>query len=269
MPVFMRTFRINVKFLLKIVVVVGILLYTGTFINAKLDNKNIEAISWSVANKLIVIDPGHGGKDPGVVEGEIIEKEITLSIAKKLATILGQAGAVVIITRETDTELTSPGGRKFNSWKREDLNTRIGMANEKNADLFISIHVNAFRSGPDEHGAQTFSQPGSRESKVLAETIQGELVRILGNNHRKAKQVDYYVLRNAEMPAAIVEVGFITNPEEGKQLQDPAYQIKVAYAIYAGIVKYLSKQANATAGPVDEQDAIEIFSSPPSPLDAP
>lgn len=248
MPVFVRTLRINVKSLLKVVLVLCVVAYGVMFINSRLENENIEALSWSVANKVIVIDPGHGGKDPGVVEGEIIEKEVTLAVAEKLATILGHAGAVVILTRETDMELTSPGGRKFSSWKREDLNTRISMANDRNADLFVSVHVNSFRSGRGEHGAQTFSQPGSEESKKLAETIQGELVRILGNNHRKAKQVDYYILRNAKMPAVIVEIGFITNPKEGELLQNPAYQSKVAYAIYTGIVKYFSEQAGLSRG---------------------
>lgn len=269
MPLFLKTIKLNKKSIVKTIFILCILAYGATFIISRLENRNIDALSWSVANKVIVIDPGHGGKDPGVVEGEAVEKEITLAIAKKLAVILGQAGAVVLLTRETDEELTSPGGRKFSSWKREDLNTRISMANERNADLFLSIHVNSFRPGPGEHGAQTFSQPGSEESRKLAEVIQGELVRILGNNRRKAKQVDYYILRNAKMPAAIVEVGFITNPREGKLLQDPEYQSKVAYAIYAGIVKYFGEYSGTSTGSIDKEEATEVFSRSPSPVEAP
>lgn len=269
MPLIMRTFRIRGKLIFKVVLLLSAVAIIVNLLSSRLENKNVEALSWSVANKVIVVDPGHGGKDPGVVEGELVEKEITLEVSRKLTNILGQAGAVVIPTRETDTQLTDPKGRQFVSWKREDLNSRIKIANDNKADLFVSIHVNSFRSGPGEHGAQTFSQPGSEESKVLAETIQGEMVRILGNNHRKAKQVDYYVLRNATMPAAIVEIGFISNPKEGRQLKDPTYQSKVAYAIYAGIVKYFSEQPNASAGPVDEENAAKVFAQPPDPIEAP
>ncbi len=269
MSLFMRTFKINVKFLLKAAFFLCAAVFIMIFISSRLENRNVETMSWSVANKVIVVDAGHGGKDPGVVKGDIIEKEITLGVSRKLSTILAQAGAVVIPTRETDTELTNPGGKKFLSWKREDLNARIKTANSRNAQLFISIHVNSFRSGPGEHGAQVFAQPGAKESKILAETIQAELVRILGNNHRKAKEVDYYILREAKMPATIVEIGFITNPKEGKLLTDPSYQSKVAYAIYAGIVKYFSEQPDATAGPINEDNAVKVFSTPPAHVEAP
>lgn len=269
MPVFARTIRVNWKLVLKMAGIICILVYAGFIINSSVGNRHIETMSWSVANKLIVIDPGHGGKDPGVVEGDLIEKEITLPTAKKLATILGQAGAVVTLTRENDTELTDPRGESFASWKREDLNVRVGMANQKKADLFLSIHANSFPSGPRQHGAQTFSQPGAEESKILAKCIQGELVRILGNNHRQARQVDYYVLRKAEMPAVIIEIGFITNPKEGKQLGDSAYQSKVAYAIYAGVVKYFCERADYTGAPAADKNAIKMFSNPPAPINAP
>lgn len=269
MPVFMRTLRMRPKLLAKAGVLLCILAFLVWVMSVRAVQRDIETLSWCVANKTIVIDAGHGGKDPGVVEGDIIEKEITLAVAKQLGDILAQAGAVVIQTRESDMELTDPGGRKFTSWKREDLNTRIQTANEKKADLFISIHVNSFRSGRREHGAQTFSQPGSEKSRVLARTIQGELVRILGNNHRRAKQVDYYLLRNADIPAVIVEIGFITNPVEGRKLKDPAYQAKVSYALYAGIVKYFGEKADAPAGHLNEEDAIKTFSQPGTPIKAP
>lgn len=270
MPVFLRTLKINGLFLAKGVVVICLLVYIFNFVSSRLADRNIEALSWSVANKVIVVDPGHGGKDPGVVENGAVEKEITMETARKLAAILGHAGAVVLLTREGDTELTNPGGRSFSTWKREDLKARIEMANRRGADIFISIHVNSFRAGPREHGAQTFYQPGSEEGKQLAEAIQSEMVRILGNNHRRAKQVDYYILRYAKMPAVIVEVGFVTNPREGRLLQEPEYQSKVAYAIYAGVVKYCSEMpASKTKAKDSDIEAKEVFSTPPAPISAP
>lgn len=196
--------------------------------------KEMPVISYAVANKIIVIDPGHGGTDAGAVRGKIIEKDITLSISQKLAQELSQAGAAVIMIRNSDTDMM-PEGQKFH--KREDLKVRVQKANESKADLYISIHTNA-DSNPRWFGAQTFYNPSSEASKLLAESIQGELTRILANTTRQALRGDYYVMNNTEMPAVIVEVGFISNPREGELLSKEDYQKKVAYAILSGIAKY-------------------------------
>ncbi len=190
-------------------------------------------MSYAVANKIIAIDPGHGGTDSGAVRDSIIEKDITLSISKKLAKELSQAGAAVIMIRDNDADMIKEG-QKFN--KREDLSLRVQKANENKADLYISIHTNA-DPNPRWFGAQTFYCPTSEESKLLAESIQEELTRILGNTTRKALVGDYFVMKNTAMPAVIVEVGFISNKREGQLLTNDEYQNKVAYAIFSGIAK--------------------------------
>ncbi|RYD05197.1 hypothetical protein N752_10405 [Desulforamulus aquiferis] len=111
-----------------------------------------------------------------------------------------------------------------------------------------------------------FSQPESEESKILAEVLQREMTTILGNTTRKAKQVDYFALRNTKMPAVIVEIGFITNPTEDKLLQDPLYQSKVAYSIAAGIIKYYAEgKAGQDALPEEagQENILKTFKQQP------
>jgi len=215
----------------------------------RFEKHHIAALTWAVSNKVIIIDPGHGGDDPGAIGGGgALEKEIVLEVSKKLAGILSQAGAQVFLTRESDRDLSDPEQKNSYKAKMQDLTRRVELANQKQADLFISIHVNSF---PDrrEGGAQTFSQPGEVESKKLAEAIQQEMNRYTVNPGRQAKQVDYFANRMAEMPSAIVEIGFISNPQEEKLLTDHIYQDKVAWSIYAGITRYLSQPKTAMALP--------------------
>jgi len=211
------------------------------------EKHHIATLAWAVSNKVIIIDPGHGGDDPGAIgTAGTLEKEIVLEVSKKLAGILSQAGAQVFLTRDSDRDLSDPEPKSpFNS-KLQDLTKRVELGNQKQADLFISIHVNSF---PDrrEGGAQTFSQPGEVDSKKLAEAIQQEMNRFTVNPGRQAKQVDYYATRMAKMPSTIVEIGFISNPQEEKMLVDHIYQDKVAWSIYAGITRYLSQPKTAMA----------------------
>jgi len=207
-------------------------------------------LSYSLANQLIVIDPGHGGFDPGAWRGELMEKNITLSISKKLQQHLSQAGAIVVMLREEDKDLA---GEQFKGSlkerKRQDLKARVDEANRLKADLYISIHTNADPS-PRWFGAQTFYNARSEESKIMAECVQDELTRILGNTKRKAKPGSYYIIDKTKMPAVIVEVGFLSHPTEAKLLNDPAYQNKVAYAVFSGVVNYQASQME----PADKSD---------------
>lgn len=187
-----------------------------------------------ISGRLVVIDPGHGGHDPGAVAADgSLEKDIVLNIAKHLERCLNQAAVHTILTREGDLIRLAPG----RSSKRQDLIQRVDMANRAKADLFISIHCNSFPQSIWA-GAQTFYYPGQAESKKLAVAIQSELVRRLGPNRRQANAGDYRVLKDTHMPAVVVEVGFLSNPREARLLADPSYQKKVAEAIYWGILRY-------------------------------
>lgn len=191
-----------------------------------------------VSGRLVVIDPGHGGPDPGAVATDgTLEKDIVLNIAKYLQSLLNQAAVYTILTREGDDSPRLGPGRNFLSRKRQDLMERAGMANQARADLFISIHCNSFPQSIWS-GAQTFYYPGQDESKKLAIAVQAELIKRLGPNRRQANAGDYRVLKDTHMPAVVVEVGFLSNPREARLLADPSYQRKVAEAIYWGIIRY-------------------------------
>lgn len=217
--------------------IIGALVWAGS---DRVDEEHM-VFSYGLAGRIIVIDPGHGGLDAGASRGDLVEKEITLQIAKKLEQILGQAGAMVVLVRSNESDLA---GDEFTGaireHKKEDMKKRVEIANEAKADLFISIHTNAV-PGPTWSGAQTFYKPDSPESKQTAKAIQQELKRILGNTNRSIGAGNFYVLKNVNMPAVLVEVGFISNPEEGRLLSESQYQTRVAYAIMAGIASSLNQ----------------------------
>lgn len=193
-----------------------------------------------IAGKTIVIDAGHGGIDPGAVSARgLLEKDITLAIAAELETLLHRAAVFVVMVRRGDHDLADSSEVNLLTRKRQDLQKRVDLAEDAGADLFISIHANYFPSSIWS-GAQTFYYEGKVEGQRLARVVQTELVRHLGPNNRLARPGDYRVLRDTTMPAALVEVGFLSNPREAQLLGDKDYQRKVAAAIFAGIVRYLA-----------------------------
>ncbi|MCA0170891.1 N-acetylmuramoyl-L-alanine amidase CwlD [Bacillus sp. RAR_GA_16] len=200
-----------------------------------------------LSGQVIVIDPGHGGADGGAVGNNIVEKDIALKISLKLRDYLQEAGALVIMTRETDTDLASEGTKGLSNRKAEDLRNRVELINEGSHNLFVSIHLNAIPSSRWS-GAQTFYNPANKESEALSRFIQNEIKRNLENTNRLAKNMDsVYLLREAEIPGSLVEVGFLSNPSERELLNTDTYQNKVAASIYQGIIRY------ATNEPVPEE----------------
>jgi N-acetylmuramoyl-L-alanine amidase len=201
-------------------------------------------MSYVIANQVIAVDAGHGGIDPGAISSDKhAEKDITLAISQKLVRYLKQGGAKTINLRTGNQDLCGANFKgSIRERKRHDLALRVQRAQSEQADLYISIHANADLS-PRWSGAQTFYKAGQEESKVVALAIQKELIRILGNNKREAKTGSYYILDRAKMPIVIVEVGFLSNPQEAKLLISEDYQDKIAYAIFSGIVKsYLPEE---------------------------
>ncbi|WP_199426841.1 N-acetylmuramoyl-L-alanine amidase CwlD [Thermaerobacillus caldiproteolyticus] len=202
--------------------------------------------SWNLplSGRIIVLDPGHGGPDGGAVGGEVIEKDIALHVAKKLRDYLQQQGALVLLTREDDSDLADKDTRGYRRRKVEDLRKRVKFINESEADLFISIHLNAIPS-PRWRGAQTFYYGSLIENERLAKFIQAELRRNLENTDRSAKVINtVYLLKYAKKPGALVEVGFLSNPEERELLASDQYQTKLAASIYNGVLRYFSNEKN-------------------------
>lgn len=190
--------------------------------------------------KVIVIDAGHGGRDPGAKgRSGLEEKGITLEISQDLQQRFSQLGAKVIMTRENDRDLANDGDRRYATFKERDLWRRVEIANKSKADIFLSIHVNSFPQSIWS-GAQTFYQEGQEESAVLARAIQDQLVSRLGPNNRKARPANYRVLRSTSMPAATVEVGFLSNPREEGLLAQGDYRKRLAEAVFLGVIDYFN-----------------------------
>lgn len=192
-----------------------------------------------LSGKIIAIDPGHGGPDGGAVskQGDV-EKEINLAISLYLREFLQQSGALVVMTREIDQDLADPGLQGYSKRKTQDLLRRAEYINGKQADLYVSIHMNSIPSSRWS-GAQTFYYPGQPDNERLAFFIQNEIIRNLGNTTRQIKiENDVYLLKTLKMPGALVEVGFLSNPTEAAMLADEEYQKQMAAAIYRGIFRY-------------------------------
>lgn len=189
-----------------------------------------------LAGKTIVVDPGHGGPDTGAVgPSGTYEKNNTLPVALELADRLRASGAEVVLTRSTDS---SPAGSNYS--ELNDLKARVQIANQIQADLFVSIHNDAF-SNPTAGGTTTYysvDSPAAGPSQTLASDIQKEVVKQLGLTDRGVKSANFYVVKNTQMPAVLVELGFISNPTEEKLLSSPDFQKKAAEGIYQGILAY-------------------------------
>ena len=208
-----------------------------------------EAISYMpITNKTIVLDAGHGGIDSGTSSDDktIFEKDINLAITLKLKELIESSGGLVILTRDDDSSLYEESGNKTTRQKyNENLKNRKKIADESNADMFISIHLNYFTQSK-YYGAQTFYPESNKDGKALASCIQNEFKRVVDNsNNRVIKpRNDLYLLKDCKIPSALIECGFLSNEKEAKLLNDEEYQEKIAWAIYSGIQKYFDKNEN-------------------------
>ncbi|HKL79739.1 MAG TPA: N-acetylmuramoyl-L-alanine amidase [Mobilitalea sp.] len=187
---------------------------------------------------IIVIDPGHGGRDPGKVGvNDALEKDINLKISMKLKDLLEEKDIKIIMTREEDIGLYS---ETDSNKKRADLKNRIEIINSSDAVFAISIHQNSF-SEEYVKGAQVFFHGQSDKGRELALVLQEQLKEtIKDGNHRKAKSNEsYYMLTRTQCPLVIVECGYLSNHTEAALLNTEDYQEKLALAISLGVLKYL------------------------------
>ena len=188
-------------------------------------------------NYTIVIDAGHGGRDAGTsgINTNVKESDLNLAISKKVQQYLSDFGFNVVMTRETQDGLYSENVSNF---KKDDMAKREKIIKDAGADMLISIHQNSYPS-ISEKGAQSFFEASNELSKTLSECLQSQLINNLPEARQNPNKGDYYLLKNKTIPCAIVECGFLSNPEEEALLISEEYQHKVAYAIFCGVIKYL------------------------------
>lgn len=177
---------------------------------------------------VIVIDPGHGGPDPGAIgRGGIQEKDMTLAVARQVAALLQQQGIQAILTRSDDRNV--------------ELQPRVDIAERADATLFVSIHANSINlSRPDVNGAEVYYY-GSGASQVLAQTLQRTIIQDTGMSDRGVRTARFYVLRNTTMPSVLIEMGFVTGRDDAPRLSNPAFQSRMAAAIVRGILQYTQR----------------------------
>ncbi|GFN33454.1 N-acetylmuramoyl-L-alanine amidase CwlD [Paenibacillus xylaniclasticus] len=208
--------------------------------------------TWSLplSGKTVVIDAGHGGIDGGAVskQGDI-EKDLNLAIAIYLRDYLQQAGALVVMTREGDYDLAGKDTKAVARRKTEDLVKRAEFIKQAKPHLVISIHMNSIPS-PKWSGAQTFFYPSNESNAQIAALIQDEIKNKLATTSRVASVIknEVYLMKQiTDIPMALVEVGFLSNPDEARRLADGNYQRAVAAAIYQGILRFSSGEKLGTA----------------------
>ena len=202
----------------------SILLFSTSLIKANTNYSNLKLIG-----KVIYLDPGHGGTDPGAIYKDIYEKDITLSICKKLKEVLEMEGAIVYMTRYDDYDLSDSTHNR----KKRDLNNRAKVINDSKADLYISIHLNSINSSVWS-GIQVFYDDINKNNIELARKLQKKL-----NKGRKIQEIsDMLMNRKIKIPGVLIEAGFLSNPNDRYLLKSVDYQYKLSNGIKDSIIEY-------------------------------
>ena len=186
-----------------------------------------------IEGKIITIDPGHGGSDPGAVGNKgTLEKNITLEISKRLKEFLQEKGAIVYMTRTTDREVAGPGASDV-----DELQARINVAEKHNSDLFISVHINS-SVNKKVGGFSTYYYPKTKFDGKIAKSIQDNLTANYGRDNLGLREANFYVIKRCSMPATLLELCFISNKKEEKLMAGNWFQTKTAKLIAEGIENY-------------------------------
>lgn len=220
-----------------------VLTVAASAVYAHIRGRSVETFVTPMNGRIVLLDPGHGGKDAGASANGAVEKELNLEIARLVQGYIEEGGGTAILTRTEDKDTSDPNRAAGTSWKMSDLKSRKKDIENFKADAFVSIHMNKF--GQSKYrGAQVFYTAESEESKILGETLQRSVKDVLDDgNTRGAKPSKnaIYVLKGNTVPSALIECGFLSNAEEAQLLSDPDYRRRVAWGIYIGIVRFFSR----------------------------
>jgi len=215
----------------KLLILCMFLFCTFTVGYVQAENNNLDLLG-----KVVYLDPGHGGIDPGAIYKDIEEADINLKIAEKTQKALEQKGAIVYLTRYGDYDLSVPN--TINK-KRSDLSRRGNIINRSNCDLYLSIHLNAETSNTWK-GAQMFYDNINEENEKIAKIFQDAFKKNLKTNRKYKQKESFYLTRRIERPGILIEAGFITNPNERYLLTTDAYQQKIANTILEATIEYFN-----------------------------
>lgn len=223
---------ISVVSIKKYAFLILLLFIAGILLLSKVDAATNEL---PLFGRVIFVDPGHGGRDPGTTYGKIMEKDIVLEISQILREELMKKGAIVYMTRETDEDLSSQWDVRK---KRGDLYRRILMYKKYHAELYLSIHINYY-SNSSESGAEVLYNPINSENKIFGEILMNNFKTSLGSK-RKLKRTDLYMYQNTTVPGVLIECGFLSNPNERYLMQKKDYQQKLSKIITDSVITYFN-----------------------------
>lgn len=191
--------------------------------------------SGGLKDKIITLDAGHGGSDPGAIGAKgTKEKNITLAITLKVQELLKKKGAKVYMTRTKDVDVYGP-----NASDKDELQARVNVAEKYNSDLFLSLHINS-SVNKSVGGFSTYYYPKTNHDLRIAQAVQKQLTDNFGVDDLGVRQANFYVVKRCSMPAALLEMCFISNPKEETLMQSNWFQKKTASMIVAGIEKYFA-----------------------------
>lgn len=200
------------------------------------------SVTPGLKSKVIVLDPGHGGSDTGAIgPNQTMEKTITFAVAQKTRALLEQAGATVILTRQEDCDVFAP-----NCSAVEELQSRVNIAANNEADVFLSIHANA-AANPLSNGTGTFYYKKTSNDALLAYHLQRGLIQAGGLRDRSFFPANFYVVKQTKVTAALLELAFISNENEERLLNDPDFQLKMAQGIVQGLDQFFTQAAKRKA----------------------
>ena len=198
-------------------------------------DRDLSAIT-GMKGRRIAIDPGHGGSDSGAIGPTgIMEKSVTMRVSRELKRLLEAEGATVILTRTGDTEVSEKGA---SATSVEELQARCDVANKAKADIFLSIHADAFTNREVKGTTAYYYAQGTKQSKLLADSVRTALIDAIGTVDRGTQSCNFYVVKHTDMPAILVEISFISNPDEEKMMNSETGIKKIAQGIADGIADY-------------------------------
>lgn len=221
----------------KLEILMAVLLIAGVYITV---NRILPKASTNGEKRVVVLDAGHGGSDSGKISVTgTLEKDLNLSIVKKLQEMLENAGYEVLLTRTDENGLYSESDRNR---KISDMKKRCQIINDSGADIVVSIHLNSF-TDPKVNGAQVFYYKHSAQGKVLASCIQESFRNNLNPDNKRVEKYNdsYYMLLNTKPATVIAECGFLSNEEEAALIDTEEYRERIADAVFKGIENYYQK----------------------------
>lgn len=218
----------------KYIIISGLIVLFLICLGAKFETPN----TFPLFGKLIILDPGHGGADPGSIYGNSYEKDYNLDFARTLKKVIEKYGGTVILTRDGDYDLSSP---KAWNRKRSDFNNRIKLINENKPDVYLSLHMNYLSDG-SYYGAQVFYHKKANEkNEKLAEVLQ-EHLNLFFDLERDYKQIssDKYMFPRLEPMGVLIEYGFMSNGKDRKALKLESYRLRLAEALVVALNEYFT-----------------------------